>query len=336
MFFPSRYLKIEIEQLEEVSEKARPTSSGHPRTAAMRKPDETISAHTGTVMALGIAPDAQSAVSASRDGTLKFWNVRPLKQVYTVRAHDGGAFAAAFAFDGTIVASGGADGTVRLWAFPSGELLQSLQTRNRWVVSVDITPNGRRVVAGGLNGALQAWDIATGNLVHDASFEMPNPGQWPPPVLTEVAAVDNRMIVAAGWTSSIMLWDLSTGVRLRRLGEEFDRVAALAPSPNRQTLVSLSDTLDATYLNVWNLKTGKRMTSIRLDHQDRVTSLKLFPNGWALTGSQDGTARIWDLVSGSLQDTLDQASEVSALAVSPDDKTILTGGDDGRIRAWFL
>ncbi len=61
--------------------------------------------------------------------------------------------------------------------------------------------------------------------------------------------------------------------------------------------------------------------------------------GWAAgaTGSDDGTARVWDLATGQTISTLEgHTGSVLAVAWSPDGQQVLTGSCDGTARVWDL
>src|SRR5262249_47548878 len=54
-----------------------------------------------------------------------------------------------------------------------------------------------------------------------------------------------------------------------------------------------------------------------------------------LTGSRDGTARLWDAATGRpIGPPMQHESQVRAVAFSPDGKTLLTGGQDKQARLW--
>jgi WD40 repeat protein len=56
---------------------------------------------------------------------------------------------------------------------------------------------------------------------------------------------------------------------------------------------------------------------------------------WLATGSDDGTARIWDVATGECQHVLaDHAHPVTALAASPDGTWLATAGHDDTLRVW--
>ena len=72
-----------------------------------------------------------------------------------------------------------------------------------------------------------------------------------------------------------------------------------------------------------------------LEHRGSVYAL-FSPDGRAiLTGSRDGTARLWDAATGRpLGPPLAHGDLVFHVALSPDGRRVLTGGHDGRVRIW--
>jgi WD40 repeat protein len=73
-----------------------------------------------------------------------------------------------------------------------------------------------------------------------------------------------------------------------------------------------------------------------LPHEESVTALAFSPEGkLILTGSHDGTARLWDAKTGEpLCSPLKHQDRISAIAFSPDSQTILVGTRDGETRLW--
>ncbi len=74
----------------------------------------------------------------------------------------------------------------------------------------------------------------------------------------------------------------------------------------------------------------------RYTHEDAVTRGGFSPDGERLvSGSWDGTAKVWDIASGATLLTLaGHRGSVNSAAYSPDGATIVTGSDDGTVRIW--
>ena len=71
-----------------------------------------------------------------------------------------------------------------------------------------------------------------------------------------------------------------------------------------------------------------------IDHPGRPTALIMLPSGRMVSGSEDGTLRLWDVESGKvLQEFEGHSSEVSALA-RLDSYRVVSGHEDGTLRLW--
>jgi uncharacterized protein with WD repeat len=78
-------------------------------------------------------------------------------------------------------------------------------------------------------------------------------------------------------------------------------------------------------------------------HSYAVTSIAISPDGQTLvSGSNDGTIKVWKLHNGELLRTLTVVrsssyySSVLSVAISPDGQTLVSGADDKTIKVWNL
>ncbi|MBO0838355.1 MAG: hypothetical protein J2P28_22945, partial [Actinobacteria bacterium] len=73
-------------------------------------------------------------------------------------------------------------------------------------------------------------------------------------------------------------------------------------------------------------------------HTGPVRSVAVSRDGTqAVSGSDDGTVRVWDLTTGTQRATLTGHTDwVRAVAISPDGTQAVSGSDDGTVRVWDL
>src|SRR5262249_30190043 len=96
--------------------------------------------HEGDVTSLAFGPGRRLA-SASRDGSVRLWEVGSGQPGRALAGHEGEVRDVAFSPDGATLASAGADGTVRLWAAASGQPGRVLRGHDGPVLRVAFSPD---------------------------------------------------------------------------------------------------------------------------------------------------------------------------------------------------
>lgn len=115
--------------------------------------------HTGAVTAVRFLPDGKSLVSASRDGTLRLWEVPSGKEIRQMK-HGGIVNDVAVSPDGTRALSAGFDDrSVRLWDLETGKELFRFEGHQTRVLGVAFSPDGKRAVSCDANCMVRVWRL---------------------------------------------------------------------------------------------------------------------------------------------------------------------------------
>ncbi len=288
--------------------------------------------HTAGVYDLAFAPDSRSLLSGSEDGTLRVWDVERGQCIHILQGYAVSLYDVAWSPDGRWLASAGSDTLVTIW---DGEGLTppSLLSGHRSLVfGVTWSPDGRWLASSGLDNAVRLWHATTGkprqvlrDPDHDNTLFFGI--AWSP---------DGTRFAAASYQQGVHVWEAATFTR-RWVGHgQQTRIRRVAWSPDGTKLASGGD--DGSVC-LWDASDGRLRARLE-GHSGMVMSVAWSLDGTRLVsggGSSAGSEEliIWEVSNGErLQVWSEPGTVVYALAWSPTEALLLSGGSDGNIRWW--
>jgi WD40 repeat protein len=224
-----------------------------------------------------------------------------------------------------------------LWEWRSENPPVGLGPRRRYL-GLAFSADGKRLAAGGdSKDDVLVFNVATQEI--ERSLTDPKGS----PLLVDDLAFtpDGKRLAAANWiglihdfAAGILVWDVETGTLKHRF-------AVLGAQPKRLALSADGKLLAAPMgetLRVWSLETGQSIGGETTGHTAAVCALAFSPKGDRIvTASDDGTARIWNAVTGRELRWLDHGGRfVRATAISPDGRLVATSGLDDRVCIWRM
>jgi WD40 repeat protein len=285
----------------------------------------SLDGHSHSVEAVAVTSDVNRIISASRDGTLKVWNLSTKKEIFSLIGHSESVNAVTVTADGKRIISASDDETVKVWNLETDEAVFSLTSHTNRVKALVLTPDGKQVISGSDDTTLKVWNLET----FEEVFSLIGHTYW----LTALAVTpDGKQVISAALDKTLKVWNLETGEELFNFTSHNFPVNALAVTPDGKRVISGSS--DKT-LKVWNLETGEEIFTF-IGHSFSVSAVAVTPDGRrAISGSSDKTLKVWNLETGEKLFTLEgHTNTVDAVALTPDGKQIISGSGDRTLKVW--
>jgi WD40 repeat protein len=284
-----------------------------------------LQGHKGGVVSVAFSLDGKTLASASRDNTIKLWNLASDKEIVTLTGHQDIVTSVTFSPNGKTLASASADKTIKLWNTATSQTIFTLTGHQDIVTSVTFSPNGKTLASASADKTIKLWNTATSQTVFTLTGHKN--------IVTSVIFSPNgKTLASASDDGTIKLWNVATGQEISTLTGHQNWVKSVTFSPSGKTLASAS--ADKT-IKLWNTATGKEIFTLT-GHPNWISSVAFSPDGKTLaSASVDKTIKLWDLVTGQEIFTLTGHKDiVESVIFSPDGKTLASASADRTIKLW--
>ncbi|MFO0925436.1 MAG: WD40 repeat domain-containing protein [Gemmataceae bacterium] len=284
-------------------------------------------------MAMVWAFNWASRLLASASDEVTVWEAASGKQLSSW-AMPTAAWVSALAFQPgeAVLATGHEDGTVRIWDWAAGELRLEIAAHPQTVSAIAFSWDGTRLATAGEDKLIHLWDVTTGQPAGTLTGHKDRiPGLlWHP---------DNRRLFSAGWDTTVRVWDTTTCEPIILLNSHATQVHALALSADGKLLAS-ADSRSTVHL--WDTDRHVTVALLR-EATGEVRCLAFSPNddrgnvGPAVLvyGGADRLIYLWDSRQGSGgTGQTDPLVSRTAIALSPDDRTLYGLGAGMPLRGW--
>jgi ubiquitin len=248
---------------------------------------KAIKASGRQVWSVAFGPKARRIVVGGSDNTARIYDTRTGKLLKTLMGHTKLIISVAFDPKGRKIVTGSGDDTVKVWNARTGKLLKTITAHKRDVNAVAISPNGRLFATGGDEGIIKIFDLANYKEIKSMSGHT----SW---IWGLAFGPKSGHLVSAGRDNSARVWSVKTGKELQKIAASDDCIDVHVGPKGKHFVVGTDD----SKLLVVELKTGKILRTLT-GHKRRVMGVRI-DHAIIASGAKDGTAKLWDLSSGTL------------------------------------
>lgn len=194
--------------------------------------------------------------------------------------------------------------------------------------SLAFSPNGRTVISGGGTNEpfLKFWSIDNGHEVDTLRSQSSA-------ILTLAVSPNGKTLISSGEDADIHFWVWPEAESKVTYFDHYSYVLDLVVTPDSQLVVT--GALDG--IRVWTLEPPRFLYQLE-DFGTPAHALAMHPNGFLVaSGDNKGVVRFWNLRDKSVISKFKAHSQtISGLAITLDQKRLITASHDGTIKVWDL
>jgi WD40 repeat protein len=279
--------------------------------------------HGADVTFVSFGPDGQTLVTAAQDNTIRLWDLTSGKEIRRFGRHKPGVLkgagnlqleealglmaqrndglSVALTRDGKTLAVASGN-LVQLTNVATGQELREIQGPSSGLAGLLFSPDGRTLAGRATNGAVFVWATDTGKELHQLK-----PAKRP---------ASNEIVLTIGGAAD------GPGMAFTANGKI---LAAASTDYEKQKAIHS--------VKFWDMASGKEIRKLKAP--DRVSAVAIAQGGKILAYGAGDNVYLSDAEEGKEIHRLKVADGgIVALALSPDEKTLVVRGKNQRMRVW--
>jgi WD40 repeat protein len=316
-----------------------------------------LKGHTDIVWGAQFSPDGHSALTVSEDKTARLWSVSTGKIIATLPDATYKNGIAVFSPDGLKLITANMSKAIKIWD-NQGNAILTLNGHRNEIESASFNTDGSRIISSDWANTI-IWDGRDGKILKTLPGSR---GSFSPDGSTIItyrqkslnvwdAVHYKKLAIMQGYAEHVYSASISPAEGNLLMVSE-DHKARILDGSNGKIMYVLNDAgYDAIYnndgsmivttsvrhsINLWDALKGTLIDSLK-GNTGMTWSINFSPDGKkVINASEDHTARIWDIETRKLEQTIRHEEEVTEAVFSHDNKYVITGTSKNTVSAYDL
>ena len=301
-----------------------------------------LTGHNDIVSKVDYSPNGNAVISGSLDGKVLLWDMVGARSRFEITGHTGGIKALSYTKDNRIRACGsGLDGKLRIWDAGTSSALSMLREHIGLIDTVTFSKDSKTIASGGvqdgtifLSNVIKVLDSRRG--FSDDSLLTILSGNIHG--ITALAfAPEDSTLATGGVDGKIHLFDLNSKQTMKILRGPQSTITALTFMNDSTRLFSGEE--NGT-IRQWNGLSGEEIGTGLIVSFGAITALTYSPTKeYLVVGNNKGRIQFYNPHNGyknTLEFQTPHRSMVSALIISQEGNTLVSGSENGTILLWDM
>jgi WD40 repeat protein len=264
-----------------------------------------------------------------RDQTIRVWDAGDYNVTLKTQVRDAGAPLCLDLSLDTIY-TGWEDGRIRCHHMENGDWLWNINDAHTegGVTGLQQSHNEKFLLSCGGEGAVRLWEVKTKELITTLKEHKGRVNEL-------VLYRDDTRALSCGRDRSFRQWDLRAEKRETSRTQRMGSINSIALSLDEQLILTVGQ---ERKLTVWDLREMNHVAQVDIGDDGEGRSVAVGNRSEVVaTGGSDQLVKLWDLRSmRCLAAGQGHSNTVTQVKFAPDDKQIVSAGDDGCVLIWNL
>lgn len=347
---------------------AAATKNGTPRLWSLEGPAVPVDmiGHSNAVFSIAFSSDGKSLLTGGSDGVLGLWDVSQRVQTHRFFGHLNRILSISVVSNEARLITASADKTLRVWDLNAAKGFDALEA-GKFAYGLVVGNDGKSLITGGQSETtITVWDANTKHaLRHFAGTSS---------TVNYLDGDGKDWVAGGNWNGDVCIWSIATGETVKQMGsKELGGMQQCSLSDDQKWLASATNkkqvvVWDATTGEVakvipmsngcWGidfssdsqgLAVGDGQGNVHWISTDnwetawtcqaggsQINAIRVARSGeWLAAGSESGLLIIVDIEQHGVKHQVQGHTErIWSLDISPDEKRIVTGSSDRRVKTW--